>query len=281
MNDLVELNPLDAEDMLLPISWTDQLDFPHDHVDIAWSHFLAQHDGKPNTENFVKAFYNPLNVLDKALNDLYTKRWIDTAEGVQLDGIGSIVGRTREVPNSIYLPFFGFTSQPSGRGFGEARLRRKREPFATSNFLGDVDYRIALHMKIALNNGHGTAEELMYAVNTSLRVTGTRVLDVGNGNARIYINDFILPNDPRYSILLDNLAKAGGVKLWPYFVDVDFTFGFANQNIYYGFGIGIFARSPGSNMPPIVIVMSIWDRGESIWDAGNSVWDLRGTEGAP
>jgi len=252
---------------------TDDLGFIHDHADIAWSHFLAQHYGKINTENFVKAFYQPINVLDKALNDLYTKRWLDTAEGLQLDGIGSIVGITREVPNSVYLPFFGFFSQPSGRGFGQARLRHRREPYAESSFLGDEDYRIAIHMKILLNNGHGTAEELMYGVNTSLRVTKTRVEDHGNANARIYINDFILPNDPRYSILLDNLAKAAGVKLWPYFVDTDHTFGFKNQQIYYGFGIGVLARRAESNIPPIVLDISTWDDGLSIWDSGNSVWD--------
>lgn len=275
------IDTIGVVDPLLLASWTDDLGFIHDHAEIAWSHFLAQHDGKPNTENFVKAFYQPLNVLDKALNDLYTKRWLDTAEGQQLDGIGSIVGRSREVPNSVYLPFFGFWSQPSGRGFGQARMRRKREPYATSSFLGDEDYRVALHLKIALNNGHGTAEEMMYAVNTALGVTGTRVLDYGNANARIYINDFILPNDPRYTILLDHLAKAGGVKLWPFFVDATHTFGFLNQKIYYGFGVGILARSPPSNIPPIVVHMSIWDRSESIWDVGDSVWDLKGTEGAP
>lgn len=264
-------------DPFLLAVWSGELGFPHDHEEIAWSHFLAQHVGKKNTENFARSFYPPLNVLDKALNDLYTKRWLDTAEGVQLDGIGSIVGKKREIPNSVYLPFFGFITQPSGRGFGEARMRRKREPFAESSFLGDTEYRIALHMKIALNNGHGTAEELMYAVNRSLGVTGTRVMDYGNGNARIYINDFILQADPRYSILLDNLAKAAGVKLWPFFVDATHTFGFSNQKIYYGFGIGIFARSPPSNIPPIIVNMSIWDRGESIWDSGNSVWDLKGT----
>jgi hypothetical protein len=265
-------------DALLPSEgMADKLQFPHDHAEIAWSHFLAQHIGKVNTEHFVRAFYNPLNELDNALNDLYTKRWLYTAEGKQLDGIGSIVGITREVTNSVYLPFFGFWSQPSGRGFGQARMRRKREPYAASSFLGDTDYRVAIGMKIALNNGHGTAEEIMQAVNLSLGVVGTRVLDYGNANARIYIDDFILPNDPRYSILLDHLAIAAGVKLWPYFVDNDYTFGFLNQQIYYGFDIGILARSPESNIPPIVTVMSIWDRGESIWDGGNSVWDVKGT----
>src|SRR5580765_1475795 len=111
MNDYTDIiNQIGSIDALLLASWTDQLNFPHDHADIAWSNFLAQHVNKLNTKNFVKAFYQPFNVLDKAINDLYTKRWIDTAEGAQLDGIGSIVGKSREVLNSVYLPFFGFVS---------------------------------------------------------------------------------------------------------------------------------------------------------------------------
>ena len=131
MNDLTPLKTLYAE-------VSDKLNFPHDHAEVAWSHFLAQHVGKSKTENFVRAFYPPLNVLDKALNDLYTLRWLETAEGKQLDGIGSIVGLTRSVANSVYLPFFGFSVQISGRSFGVARMRRKGEPYAQSSSLGDV-----------------------------------------------------------------------------------------------------------------------------------------------
>jgi hypothetical protein len=262
--------------------YTDVLAFPHDHSNIAWSHFLAQHIGKANTENFVRAFYSPLNELDNALNDLYTKRWLDTAEGAQLDGIGSIVGISRTVPNAVYLPFFGFASQIAGRAFGVARIRRKREPYAQSSILGDTEYRIIINLKIALNNGHGTAEELIFAFNTALNVTGTRVQDVGNANARVYINAFIMSYDPRSQLLEYMIPKAAGVKLWPYYVDANYIFGFSNQNMgYYGFDIGIFARSPPSNIPPIVIVMSIWDRSESVYDSGNSIWDLKGTPGAP
>jgi len=270
-------------DILLPSEgMADKLQFPHDHAEIAWSHFLAQHIGKINTENFVRAFYNPLNELDNALNDLYTKRWLETAEGVQLDGIGSIVGISRTVANAVYIPFFGYTSQISGRGFGVARMRRKREPYASSIILGDIEYRASIYLKIALNNGHGTAEELQRAFDTTLNVTKTIVLDVGNANARVYINDFIMLNDPRSQMLEHMIPKAAGVKLWPYFVDADYIFGFSNQNMgYYGFDIGILARRPGSNIPPMVVIMSIWDRGESIYDSGNSVWDLAGTEGAP
>jgi len=258
----------------------DTLNFPHDHAEIAWDHFLAQHVGKINTENFVKAFYPPLNELDSALNDLYTKRWLYSAEGVQLDGIGSIVGIPRSVANAIYIPFFGFATQIAGRTFGVARMRRKREPYAQSIILGDTEYRVLISMKISLNNGHGTAEELIHAFNTALNVTGTKVMDAGNANARIYINDFIMSFDPRSELLNYMIPKAAGVKLWPYYYDADYVFGFVNQNMgYYGFDIGVLARRPGSNIPPITVVMSIWDRGESIYDDGNSIWDQKGIPG--
>jgi len=264
-------------DTVIVTQLNDPLDFPHNHAEIAWSHFLAQHVGKLNTEGFVRSFYPPLNLLDKALNDLYTLRWLDTAEGIQLDGIGSIVGISRTVADSVYLPFFGFSAQISGRGFGIARIRRRGEPYAQSSVLGDIEYRVAIHLKIFLNNGHGTAEELIRAFNTALGVTRTRVEDAGNANARIYINDFIMFNDPRSQLLEHMIPKVAGVKLWPLYVDANFIFGFSNQNMgYYGFNIGILARSPGSNIPPIDVVMSIWDKGESIWDSGNSIWDQKG-----
>ncbi len=264
-------------DLTIPNLLNDPLDFPHDHEEIAWSHFLAQHVGKVKTEGFVRAFYPPINVLDKALNDLYTLRWLETAEGVQLDGIGSIVGIERVIAGSVYLPFFGFSSQISGRGFGVARMRRKREPYAESSILGDIEYKAMIYLKIYLNNGHGTAEELIRAFNAALGVTKTRVEDIGNANARVYINDFILSSDPRSQLLEFMIPKAAGVKLWPTYVDADFTFGFINQNMgYYGFGIGILARSPGSNIPPMHVTMSIWDHGQSIWDDGNSLWDQQG-----
>ena len=256
---------------------SDDLGFPHDHAEIAWSHWLAQHVGKLTTDGFVRSFYPPLNALDKALNDLFTLRWLETAEGVQLDGIGSIVGITRRQDHAVFLDFFGFSAQISGRGFGQARLRRRNEPWATSLVLGDTEFRTLIKMKIALNNARGTAEEVMAAFNFALNTNRTFVLDVGNATAHIYINAFLMSFDPRSQLLEYMVPRAAGVKFWLYYWDADYTFGFINQNMgYKGFGVGILARRPASNIPPIVVSMSIWDRGDSIWDGGHSVWDLKG-----
>lgn len=250
---------------------SDDLGFPHNHEEIAWSHFLAQHLGKEYTEGFVKAFYPPLNVLDKSLSDLYTLRWLDTAVGVQLDGIGTIVGIPREIPDSVYLPFFGFLNQASGRAFGVARMRRERDPYAVSSFLGDEDYRLAIIGKIAANNSHGTAEDIMTVCNAVLGVTLTSVFDMGNATAWVFVNDLqITEADYRANIINQVIPRAGGVKIFPFIFDFEHTFGFANQEIYFGFNDGILARSIPSN---VVVEYTIWDGGDSIWDGGYSFWD--------
>lgn len=192
---------------------SDTLNFPHDHGEIAWGHMLAQHFNKENTEDFVKSFYPPLNVLDKALQDLYTRRWLETAEGEQLDGIGYIVGIARVISGSIYGEFFGFVTQIAGRAFGVARMRRKGEPWSFSSVLGDTEYRTLIKLKIALNNGHGTAEEIMQAYNMTLTVTGTIVNDTGNATADVVINDYIPSNDPRSQLFNYMIPKSAGVKL--------------------------------------------------------------------
>ena len=199
MNQINEIDVVTTPDQT---SAPDTLQFPHDHAEIAWSHFLLQHVGKKRTEDFVRAFYPPLNELDNALNDLYTKRWLETAEGVQLDGIGSIVGISRTVNNAIYIPFFGFSLHKQA----VARLALREcvvsvNLMRKASFFGDIEYRAMIYLKIALNNGHGTAEELIATFDTVLGVTGTRVVDVGNANARVYINDFIMPYDPRSQLL--------------------------------------------------------------------------------
>jgi hypothetical protein len=52
---------------------------------------LEQFKGKPNIEVFQKAFARQLDDLYKFFDDLNTLRWLRTAEGKQLDGIGDIV----------------------------------------------------------------------------------------------------------------------------------------------------------------------------------------------
>jgi len=227
---------------------SDVLGFPHDHATIAWSHFLAQHLGKAYTEAFVTSFYPPLNVLDKAQSDLYTLRWLDTAVGEQLDGIGSIVNLSRYVPNSIFLPFFGFDSQPAGTGFNQSRLRHNGESYATSGTMADDEYKYAIITKIGVNNSHGTAEDIMTVVNRILNITDAGIFDVMDATAYLYVNDMTIhSSDYRASIIDSIIPKAAAVQVNTYLFDKTNYFGFSNYPGSFGFGAGLLARSITSN----------------------------------
>lgn len=220
---------------------SDDLGFPHDHETIAWEHFLSQHIDKEHTEDFVRSFYGPLNDLDSILNSMYVDRWLETAQGDALTGIGSIVGISRYSPIPIYKAFFGFKTQPSGRGFGVARIRRTNEAYEETNVYGDAEYRTAIQCKIALNNGHGTAEEIMAALNSVMNITTTHVYDRGNATAAVYIPVLLTPSDPQFYIINQMIPKSGGVKIYVNFTDPDRIFGFLSQG-FKGFGVGILAR---------------------------------------
>jgi hypothetical protein len=64
-------------------------------VDLALEKIIEQFKEKDNLINFLSAILKPASDLEVDLNNLLTKRWIDTAEGVQLDGLGDIVGEPR------------------------------------------------------------------------------------------------------------------------------------------------------------------------------------------
>lgn len=89
------------------------------HVDEAKALLVEQFRGKPDLEALLSAFIAQVQDLEDVLFQLLENRWLDTASGVQLDGIGAIVGLER---------------------LG----------------LNDDDYRTALRAQIRLNRSSGT-----------------------------------------------------------------------------------------------------------------------------
>lgn len=66
-----------------------------DYAAIALSRLTNQFENSPRLQALVAAMVAPIRVLEETAYDIKTKRWIDTAEGKQLDGAGYIVGETR------------------------------------------------------------------------------------------------------------------------------------------------------------------------------------------
>jgi len=71
------------------------IDVP-DHVAAATSRLCEQFKTKPNIKNLLATLVAPAQALENALWQLLTQRTIDQAIGVQLDALGTIVGRPRD-----------------------------------------------------------------------------------------------------------------------------------------------------------------------------------------
>lgn len=67
-----------------------------DYVSLAVSRLTSQFGNSPKLKAFVEAMVGPLTTVEQAADDLREQRWIDTAVGAQLDGVGYIVGELRQ-----------------------------------------------------------------------------------------------------------------------------------------------------------------------------------------
>ena len=139
--------------------------FPTVHSKVAWNNWLAQFVGKQKLEAFVTALFAPMDDIEQALSDLEFKRGVFTAQGVQLNGVGEIVGQRRYVPGAFLLPFYGYEGQPAVTGYNQARYRRQGESNEDStNVVGDNIYQQLINWKIIVNSASGTGEDIIRAM---------------------------------------------------------------------------------------------------------------------
>lgn len=215
------------------------MDFSQNHADIAWRNFLAQYGESPKLESVVRALYSPMQQMQDSLRQLYDERWLDTASGAQLDGIGQIVGQTRDIPDTVSVTFFGFSNQDDVAGFGGARLRRQEEDTSSGGTtrLLDAEYRKVLYWKIAANNGHGTAPEIAAAVRAIFDASVVRVRDMGNAKIGVWFNTTPQTNPVMLADPLRWVPAAAGVGLELLSNTDDRPFGFSIQGLF-GFGVG-------------------------------------------
>lgn len=103
------------------------------------ANLIEEFKGKPNFVGILTVFLDQQQDIEASAFTLYNDTVLSNAEGVQLDGIGRIIGEPR---------------------FGRS----------------DVDYRVALGARILVNNAEGTPEELINVVNTLIGASTQIVL---------------------------------------------------------------------------------------------------------
>jgi hypothetical protein len=225
---------------------------PIDHTDRMRQHLISQfqwdvideqiYGDKPVLRALLTALGEEMNEFNQVVNDLKTKRWINTAEGVQLDGIGQIVDRNRQIDKAIAVPFFGFLGQPSVKGFNQARFRGNQESNLTSYILEDAEYRLVLAQKVMKNNSTGTAEDTLRSLKFVFNAPFVAMEEPGNANIVVAIGRILHDDDKILANAVDLIIRAGGVGLKYKAFYPSAYFGFLGQPKAQGFGQGAFAQ---------------------------------------
>lgn len=201
------------------------------------NHLISQFQERPVIKAILEALGEELNIIRQAASDLRLKRWIDTGEGVQLDGIGEIVGKDRVIANAVYLPFFGFYGQPNTMGFGEAHFRDSGQAWQKSTVLDDYSYRKVLWAKVFKNTSFGTHEDTIAMLKVIFDVPIVVVEDAGNAKIRLGIGRRLNVAEMLLIKAYNLFIRAGGVGI-RYVVQYtaeDGYFGFYGQPNAYGF----------------------------------------------
>ena len=204
------------------------------------NHLLMQFSQSVNMHIFLDALGQELDELTQALEDLQNKRWIDTGSGVQLDNIGVLIDRSRQIAGSIQLEFFAFFDQPNALPFNVGRFRdTPAVPYTATSTLDDETYRPVLWHKVSKDTTKGTAESTIESVKFIYNAPFVTLTELGNAKIGIGIGRELTDNDIVLARALDLFVRAGGVGLD--FVEEipDPFFGFVDQADAKGFEIGI------------------------------------------
>lgn len=147
------------------------------HVADGLARLLTQFKGQPNISGILASYLRQIQELETMLFSLMAERYVDTAIGAQLDGIGRVVGERRGGKN-------------------------------------DVDYRVAIKGRIRANAGNGRVEDI-HTLFVNLLAGFSFVFTAGPDAEFVYeIVEPLTPSDPSPTILNAQLqiAKGGGIR---------------------------------------------------------------------
>lgn len=129
---------------------------------------LRQYANSPNLKEYFSAFIEELDLLFKATEDVYFGRFLEFAEGKQLD----IIGKILQQPRAVILDgaFFGFDNDLLAEPFSDENIiPLEGGIFKDANFLGysvlpldDTRYRRLLYVVAEASNKDYCSIEFAY-----------------------------------------------------------------------------------------------------------------------
>tara|TARA_R110000851_G_scaffold96792_2_gene209945 strand:+ start:26946 stop:27650 length:705 start_codon:yes stop_codon:yes gene_type:complete len=214
-----------------------------DHETLAVSRLATQFRESTNLITYIKTLLLEANDLEEVFRQLLEDRWIDTAEGIQLDILGSIVGQPREILGEEILGYFGFAINFESGSLGSILnpsiggvFRSNSEPVTENRVLSDPEYRVWIRARIAKNSTSSTPEDI---INQIMFVIGANQVIFIDGNTEYSVSvGKVLTNEEK-SILLntDIIPKTAGVQV-KYLTQYNYESFFGFEGIPNSAGLG-------------------------------------------
>ncbi len=189
-------------------------------------------------KGFLSSFLEEYQEIDAANIQLLNERYLDTAIGAQLDGIGEIVGIARPKESIDIIGAFGFDGDDTARGFTDfcdlelgGNFRKLDEG---EQLIGDDLYRVIIRAKIIKNQTAMTVDDTTRLISFMFGGVEVRYFLFENLKPVYAIGKIISPLE---SFLLDNIPILIGIGDVTYFVSYnEDAFSFAGD--ISGLGLG-------------------------------------------
>ena len=222
-----------------------------EYLDVARSRITSQFQDKPVIDKYIQLLIDGSEELQLVMKDVMQKRSLDTAEGVQLDIIGKIVGQDRVLVNVDIFDFFGFLGVPNAGGMGDLGSTSVGAVFYDLNnprfgniTLTDEMYRIFIKAKIAKNITSATPEQVMAFTNFIFGAPSSTVQYEGEAEYTLMIGKELSSLERSLLTYVDTssnfnsylIPKPTGVRVNYGVYDGDRFFAFAGTPNAMGFG---------------------------------------------
>lgn len=213
-----------------------------DHKQLAESRLATQFRESTNLINYIRSLLVEADNLEQVFQDLLNDRWIDTAEGINLDIIGSIVGQQRVLVDATALVYFGFINALGADSFGTVldpsiggRFKGKDEPTTGNRTLTDDEYRVFIKARVIKNSIIPTLPETTKFFRFLFDVAQVIIID-SDMRYTVQIGRLLTDNEKTFLLNTNLVPKVAAVGVGYQEYEYNNAFGFGGVPTSLGFG---------------------------------------------